>query len=342
MKVIYKTLLLGLCALSLVSCKKLLPDDIDALGDDVDYTTREFNPTIGRNQIWENALSIGRGSTLPLEFKLVNIRTVDGDPATEMTDKFPVKVWKKAYSGEEKTLEEIEAKREIEYRPIFEVDTYSGHPMFWNYGNSSWIRTLPDSSYTFDVEISNSGGRKYIRDLKLKPYRERPYEPSIYDLESGIAPNSFVRPTLTSEIYGDRTGGVLFGSDIEVYFHKDEENTSSVPTLTFSMLDSVNNYIDIEKFSKTDWENLVHGFNPVFKDKKVTYELAYPIPLIKYNTHYTNTEGDRARAHFKYERKGYGGLREEAILGLDFSIFEEGHWEIQFRFRKESPKFEDE
>lgn len=328
--------------LTLFSCKKLLPENMDALGDDVNYTTREFNPTVGRNQVWENALSIGRNSTLPLEFKLINIRDKDGEPATEMTDKFPIKVWKKSYSGEEESLAEIEAKREIEYRTIFEIDKHSGTPMFWNYGNSGWIKTLPDSSYTFDVEISNNGGRRYIRGLKLKPYRERPYEPSIYNEETGIAVNSYVHPSQTNSMYGDRTGSLIFGSDIQVFFYKDEKNTSETSTLTFSVLDSANNYIDVKNFSKTDWEHLVHGFNPVFKDKKVTYEVAYPIPLIKYETQYTNTDGSRARAHFKYNRIGYGGLLEEAVLGLDFAIFEEGHWEIQFRFRNESPKFEDE
>lgn len=142
-----------------------------------------------------------------------------------------------------------------------------------------------------------------------------------------------------ANIYGEKTGDLIFSSDIEVYIFKDEENTAPGGTLTISVLDSLNAPIDVREFKDTKWNEMIHGFNPVFADNKVTYEVAYPIPLIQHPTRYTNSDGSRAQIALRYNRLGFGGFLREATLGFDFAIFEEGHWEIQFRFRTESPKF---
>lgn len=334
------TFVLGV--LFFTSCKSFIPEDIDALGEDVNYTTREFAPTLGRKTVYENAANLGSSSSLPLDFKIMNVRTVDGDAATEMMDKFPVKIWKTTYTGEEKSIEEIEAKRETEYRTILEIGKNSGDIMIWNYGNSNWIRTQPDSCYLFDVEISNSGGRRYVRNLRLKPYKERAYEPSQYNAVTGLAPNAALSPSQASNIYGEKTGNYLFGSEIQVFVFKDAENTSPGGSLSISVIDSLNQSIDIQKFKDTKWAEMIHGFDPVFHDNKVTYQVAYPIPLIQYPTKYTNVDGSRAQISLRYDRIGFGGFLNTAILGFDFAIYEEGHWEIQFRFRGESPKFDND
>jgi len=322
------------------SCKSNLPESIDALGDDVNYTIQEFTPTLGRKTIYENAATLGNTSTLPLDFKLVNVRTEDGAPATELTDKFPVKVWIKNYTGEEKSIAEIEAKREIQYRSILEVGKNSGDIMMWDFGSADWIRTQPDPCYKFDVEISNSGGRRYARDLILKPFKPRPYDPSQYDEITGLATVHALFPSLISNVVGERTGDFIFA--IQVFVFKDVSNTSSAGSLTLSLVDSLNNPIDIAKFKDTDWENMIHGFNPEFKDNKVTYQVAYPIPLIQYPTKYTTENGRSARITLRNNRIGFAGFLSTATLGFDFAIFEEGHWEIQFRFRGESPRFDNE
>ena len=339
-----KLLFLPIVFMSLMysSCKSFIPESLDALGDDVNYITREFAPTLGRKTIYENAANVGNTSTLPLEFKLVNVRTVDGSPATELTDKFPIKVWKKSYTGEEKSIEEIEEKREVQYRPILEVAKNSGDIMFWDYGNSDWIRTQPDSCYVFDVEISNSGGRKYARNLRLKPYKQRPYEPSQYDAVTGLATNEALYPSSTSNLFGERTGDYIFGNEIQVFLYKDVTNTKPGGSLTISVMDSLNNPIDVQKFKDTKWNDMIHGFNPEFKNNKVTYTVAYPIPLVQYPTKYTTADGSKAQIALRYNRIGFGGALVQAHIGFNFAIYEEGHWEIQFRFRGESPKFDNE
>lgn len=345
MKTVIKSkVLLPVVVVSLMftSCKSFLPSDMDALGDDVNYTVREFTPTLGRKTIYEGPAHVGNSSTLPLEFKIVNVRTVDGASATELTDKFPVKVWKEAYTGLEKSIEEIEAKRAIEYRPIFEISKSSGDIMFWNFGNSNWIRTQPDSCYLFDVEISNSGGRRYERNLSLKPFKERPYEPSQYNAVTGLSPNAALSPSIVSNMVGEETGDYIFSSNVQVFVFKDVENTAPGGSLSISVLDSLNQPIDVLNFKDTDWGNMIHGFNPVFENNKVTYQVAYPIPLIQYPTAFTNSDGSRAQIRLQFNRVGFGGFLTEAVLGFDFAIYEEGHWEIQFRFRGETPKFNNE
>ncbi len=333
---------LVLCSMIYTSCKSYIPDSIDALGDDVNYTIREFTPTLGRKTIYENGVNLSNTSTLPLEFKLLNVRTVDGMPATELTDKFPVKVWKKNYTGEETSIEEIEAKREVQYKPILEIAKNSGDIMMWDFGSSDWIRTQPDSCYIFDVEISNSGGRKYARGLRLKPYKQRPYEPSQYNPVTGLATNEALYPSVARNIVGRRTGDYLFGGFIQVFVFKDAANKTPGGSLTISVIDSLNNPIDVRAFKDTKWKEMIHGFNHEFKDNKVTYKVAYPIPLVQYPTKYTTKDGSKAQIMLRYNRLGFGGFLQEASLGFDFAIYEEGHWEIQFRFRGESPKFDND
>lgn len=63
-------------------------------------------------------------STLPLTFEISRIVRADGSLAPELTEYFPVKVWKTPYMGTEKSIEEIEAKREIEYRTLFRLKAF--------------------------------------------------------------------------------------------------------------------------------------------------------------------------------------------------------------------------
>lgn len=319
----------------------MLPDDLDALGDDTRFNTRIYSPTLGRNTLFDQNFNAGNSSK-PLALSIVNIRRSNGDPAPELTNTYPVKVWKKQYTGEEKTLAEIEEKRAIEYRPAFEIQKHSGNFNMWNIGPNESIKTEPDSGYIFDVEVSNSGGRRYERGLKLKPQKARPYEPSIYHPVSGVAPNSFVFPNRMILMYSDRDMSFVNPSSVHIFFTKDVDNKAPGSTLTFSFVDSVNNYVDPMKFNQVKWEELIHGFNHRFVGKKVVYDVAYPMPLVALPTKYTTADGLKASVFFSFDRIGYAGLRDIGGVGLDFAIFEEGHWEIQFRFTEALPKFENE
>ncbi|MFB5945249.1 DUF5007 domain-containing protein [Albibacterium profundi] len=330
----------------MTSCvDKFLPDDLDSLGVDSRFTQTDYRPVLGRNTLMNNNFNAGNASQ-PLTFKIINIRKMNGDPAKELTENFPVQVWKKPYLGTEKSLEEIENKRTIENQPLFDIREHNGAFEMWAAANSSFVRTAPDSGYVFDVEVSNSGGRRYFTDMRLTPMKERPYEPSNLDETTGGATQPFVRPTSVSGMRGHRTSNFLGTSNIEVYFRKVvDENGNNIGdgnSIKFLFKDSLNSPIDPNKFALTDWDNLMHGFNMEKTDEYVKYQVAYPIPLIPYETKYTTVDGTRAHLNFRYERLGFGNRREEASLVFDFAIFEKGDWEVIFRFAQERPKFENE
>lgn len=323
------------------SCTDRLPDRLTAFGDDVNYTITQFNPYLGRNTFFQNIVNIGEATEQPLDFNIVSVRNSYGEEVDDLTTPYPVKVWVEEYSGTETSLEEIENKRKIEYRPALEILRRSGNINFWGVDKGNVVTSAPDFGYSFDVEISSPGGRRYVRDLRVQPYIERSYEPSIYNPEVGLSLDGYSLPTIMTNIRGERDESFIFGFDVQVYINKDIRNTNPGSTLSFSFVDSLNNYIDPRKFDETDFVNLVHGFDHRFEDNKLVYDVAFPMPMTSRITRYTNEDGSRARANFLYTRMNEFNVLETAALGMDFAIFEEGHWEIQFRFRGQSPKFDD-
>jgi len=336
-----KVAFFGLGLFMLTSCEKNIPKDLDSLGEDIVYSTKEFSPILGRNTFFNNIVTIGQNTSQPLTFKLVNIRDIEGQPAGIFYDKFPVKVWTENYTGDEKSIAEIDSKRKTEYRSIMEILEHSGNINFWGEAaNSAYVKAQPDSGYVFDIEVTNSGGRRYLRNFKLKPFRERPFEPSFVDPVTGLSINPYAFPTSMRNMRGDRTKRALFNTDVQVYFNKLESKGNGSRTLTISFLDSLNNPIDPAKFSATEWDKLVHGFNYRVENKKVIYDVAYPIPLSPIQTDFTIRGGTYAFMQFKYRRKGDFGTLEDCSFGLQYGIYEEGDWEIQFRFPYESPLFD--
>lgn len=336
----YRTCIVVLLAVfAMASCRKYLPQERETVGADSQYTIDTYQPVLGRTTFYTDNFFKG-STTFPSEFKIVNARRRNGDPAPELTDVFPVMVWKKAYDGTEKSLAEIEAKREKQNRPLFEISPHSGAFTMWAEAKSAFIRSQPDSGYLFDVELSNSGGRRYYRNLKLMPFRERPFEPSNYNAITGQPQSNGVFPSTISLIKGDSTNRYLSFFDIDVYIRKVvEPGKAPGHTLTFKFLDKNFQPIDPAKFATTDWANLVHGFNMRKTTTDVTYDVAFPIPAIELPTRYTTPDGRRARARFTYSRIGFGGVREDAGLGLDFAIYEPGDWEVVFAFKNDNPKF---
>ncbi len=330
--------LIGLVLLStllITACKKNIPDARLSLGQDSQFTISTYQPVLGRNTLFSDNFFIG-SSSVPLDFKIVNMRRFTGEPAPELAEYFPVQVWKTAYDGTEKSIAEIEAKRKTENHQLFEIREHSGQFLMWSKANSNFVKAQSDSGYVFDVEVSNSGGRRYYKDLKLRPFKERAFEPSNLNPTTGQATRTGVFPSVMGNIRGEKTGRYLNPLDIEVQFKK---NNAPGNSLSFKFVDSLQQVIDPNKFATTDWANVLHGFNMVKNSDSVKYDVAYPIPLAAYPTKYTTTSGQQARAIFRYDRQGFGNIRESALLGMEFNIFEQGNWTILFWFKTERPKF---
>lgn len=328
-------LFLGLAILVVLGCKRNFPDVRESLGADSRFINTVYEPVLGRNTLFTDNFFVG-SSSQPLNFKIINMRKRDGSPAPELSELQPVSVWTKPYLGDEKSIAEIEAKRRVENHPLFEIREHSGQFLMWG-TRSTTVKTQPDSGYVFDVELSNKGGRRYFRDLKLKPLKDRPYEPSNRDPLTGLEQSPFVRPSGVMNMVGEKTNAVISNSDVEVYFR--QKIGSKDRKLRISIVDSAYNAINPDMFRLTKWETLLHGFNMVKTAESVTYDVAYPIPLISYPTKYTTPDGAKARLLFGFDRLTYAGFRQEAYLFFDFNIFETGEWELIFRFSRETPKF---
>jgi len=335
-------LLIGILLFSLASCKKFLPKESENLSDDMNFLTTTYSPVLGRDYVFSGNFNSGT-SSLPLNFSIVNMRHADGSAAPELNVSLPTKVWIHPYLGTETSLTEIDSERTTENLPPFQIREHNGEFVVWSNASSSYVRCQPDPGYLFDVEVSNSGGKTYFKDLKLTPYRERPYEPSLSDPVTGIDTATSLHPTTLLNMVGESSQLTLSLSDVNVFIHKvDTTYPDNNYTLTFKFLDTAYNPIDPAKFNQTNWSTLVHGFNMDKTSTYVRYKVAYPIPLIAYPTQYTTTDGSQAHLQFGYDRIGYGGFRQTTTMTFDFNIYEEGNWEIDFVFPKDNPRFENE
>jgi len=329
-----------LFALALLgACKKLLPTDRDYFNTEARFTQTLYKPVMGRTTVMSDNFD-AQSSSQPLTFKIVNPRNSDGIIAPELIKPFDVLVWKKAYTGKETSLEEIENKRAIEQHPLFEIREHSGEFILWAASNSRVLKALPDSGYTFDVEVTNNGGRRYFNNLKLQAYRERAYEPNRIDAISGASSNAPIRLNSINNFKAQRTGDPLNIGDVKVDFNKKQGSTGS--SLTFRFLDSIGQTIDPAKFNLTAWNKLIHGFNMEKTGTYVKYNVAYPIPLVEIPTAYTTVDGKEATLKFSYDRLGFGGVKETADMSFNFNIYEKGEWEIIFSFTRDNPKFTNE
>lgn len=357
-----KKVLLALVGIILVlsACKKIydLPEDKDYLSNDANYSVSIVRGIIGRTTLFSSIFN-GDNSNYPIKFQITNVKNLSGTASDALTKVKKVLVWQNAYTGFEKSLAEINAKRVLEDHPIFEVRS-SGEFILWSSSkNEDLLKPLPDSLYTFNVKISNGGGERTLGPIRFIPIRERAYEPS-YQINQNTGEalkevNGQVKrliPATLTNMRGAATGrnlvreqiGPPLVQDVWVYFKRVGNGSS----LTFKFMNKDSLAIDPKKFNGTKWTEIVHGFDdngqpgPVFTTTSVRYNLAYPIPLTKLSTKYTTIDGSQAVVNFSYNRIGFGGLREVGAMGLNFNIFQEGDWEIIFFFHNETPKFEDE
>ena len=341
---LYKILIGFIGCTTFFSCSKkdYLPIKRDNLGSDASFNEQLFQPVLGRTTQYSGIFQPG-STTFPIQFRLVNVRSMTtGQPANELTDLYPVSVWTKAYTGNETSVAEIEAKKMVQYRSVLEVGASSGDITMWYTGLSSFIKPLPDSGYLFDIEASNSGGRKYFTNFKLQPYRERSFEPSNVDPVTGQPTTAGIHPSMVDNIVGDSTNLHLVPSDVQVFVRKVNDGSNTQNKLTFRFFDKNYNPISPDKFGTTNWTGLIHGFNMQKTATSVSYDVSYPLPSVKMPTRFTNGNGDMAHLVFTYNRLDAFGALSTAYLGLDFAIYENGNWEIVFVFSKDNPRFRNE
>jgi len=362
----YKALILLTAVIAFSGCRKIfnLPDERDYLSTRADFTVKNFEPRLGRTTIRTNIFN-SDNSTFPMKFEILNPRFGDGRDASDMLAVKPTLVWTGEYTGKEKSLAEIEAKRKIENRPMVELRS-SGDLVMWYTATKAEIRpadsvVYPQDIRYFDVRISNSGGSRIIKNLQIVPYVDVPYEPSddynqITGLPNTTTPNGKARrfnyPNIQN-IRGESTNTYMNGRDattglVYMYIRKYTGDGANGSSLRFKFLDKDSVAIDPAKFADTKFSQLVHGFNMEKTKTYVKFDVAYPIPLAKVPTAFTAGGvssvggGNEAYVEFSYSRLGFGNVRETARISTNFKIYEKGDWEIVFHFKTVNPKFEND
>jgi len=347
LKKIQGLLIAGFC--SFCSCMdKYLPEQMDAFDSKAGYTQTMYRPVLGRTTVFNNNFNTG-SSTLPFTFEITGIMRSDGSPAPELTEFYPVTVWKTPYFGNEKSLVEIEAKRDIEYRQLFQVRKHTGEFIMWSDAKSSFVQCAPLGGYIFDVLAQNSGGYKYFTKFNLIPVREIDFEPS-NTLETGNSVQEYVTPATVNQVRFEKSGEggdggdgfrnyYMTTEDIQVFFRNITDNQEEEKTLTFRFFGPDYQPIHPDRFNLTDWETLVHGFDMEKTGEYVRYKVAYPIPLVNLITDYTNRTGDRANVVFSWDYMPMVGYRSVASISMDFAIYTQGRWEMIFVFANGYPMF---
>jgi hypothetical protein len=334
----------------LAGCKKWFPEDLDYLSPKAVFTQKLFNPILGRTSVYSMIFN-SDNSTTPISFKMVNVRyRSTGEPTHDLEKVVPVWVWKEGYTGNETSLQEIDNKRKQENHPIWEIREKSGDLILWSAADSSMLRQQPDSGYLFDIVATNSGGANTYKDMILDPMRELPYSPATdidpltgqraikYSSDSTTITYLYVSPNI-SNMLGDSTELPIKGDSVRVIFRK----TGGGNSLTFKFLDKDSVIMTPALFNATGpLDSLLHGFNVRATPQYIRYDVAYPVPVIKYTTRWTTGDGSQTKVKFAFDRKGYGGGIQRGTLDFSFAIYQKGDWEIIFYFFGDTPRFRNE
>src|SRR5690606_24380412 len=318
-------------SMATLGCKDLydLPAESEYLSPNINYANRTLEPIIGRTtELGQPNLD---NSTQPMEFEIINARYGDGRPVTDIFQVQPVKVWIADYDGDETSLEEIEAKRRVEERPIFEV-TPAGKFIFWGSSTDALVEPRPSDAVLlvqdirfFDLKVMNAGGSTILTVFQLIPWLERPYDPSddINPYTGGIAPDpddprhplkrNYIRPSLSNVVgaESDRNLGTDNNTLNNVVAYIKPFEGGNGHNLRFVFWGPDSTVINPARFNETVWDELVHGFNRVDTDEYVQYDVAYPIPLAAVQTDYTS--GLFARVNFSYSRIGFNRSEERRV-----------------------------
>ncbi|MEV4883603.1 DUF5007 domain-containing protein [Chitinophaga ginsengisegetis] len=340
---VYTLLIAGTLAMMATGCyKQLLPDEKEHFSNNANFDGDTYQANFGRTNVFYGKFNADN-STQPLTFEMKNIARPDGMPAPELLEEVNTWQWKEYYSGTEKSVAEIEAKRIQVKRPILDMRSTSGDLVFWSTDTSK----IKQGIYTFDILVKNKGGQKTFQKRKLDLRRPRPYEPYEFDDITGLQKKEsnsnnliYNHPTVIG--VQDMQNNEIKSEQVNVYFVK---TGTTKNTLTFKFYDQDSLPIKMSKFNVTKWDSLRYysntaglnvnfGFNRKFSSDSatVTWDVTSPYPVLA-----DVGINEKASIMFTYERVSYG-IRRQAGIGYGFAVFEPGSWDVIFKF-KVNPKF---
>jgi hypothetical protein len=337
---VYTYAIIGLLTTMVTSCyKNLLPKEKEHFSNNASFDGDTYTAYFGRTNVFYGKFNPDY-STQPLLFELQNIAGPDGRPVPELRGEVNAWQWKEYYSGTEKSVDEINAKRSQVKRPILDIRANSGDLIVWSTDTSK----LKPGIYTFDIFVKNNGGQKTFQKRKLQLWRPRPYEPYEFNDITGVRKEEKDGGVIHPSVIGvkDLQNNELKSENVIVYFRKTGTAKNSV---SFKFFDKDSLPIRLTAFNITRWDSLVYRSNTIeqmvpfaFNRKMtqdstvVTWDIPNPFPVLA-----DVGINEKASIGFIYERVSYG-MRTQAALGLQFAIYEPGSWDVIFKF-KINPKF---
>ncbi|MBO9732171.1 MAG: DUF5007 domain-containing protein [Chitinophaga sp.] len=338
---IYKYALAGLFTVLVSSCyKSLVPKEKEHFSNNASFDGDFYAANFGRTNVFYGKFNPDY-STQPLTFELQNIADKNGMPVPALREEVNTWQWKEYYSGKEKSVEEINAKRFQVKRPLLDIRPNSGDLIFW----ATDTTKVKPGTYTFDIFVKNNGGQKTFQKRKLQLALPRPYEPYEFDdftgLRKPLDKGGILHPTVLIGVK-DKLNNNIPAENVTVYFRK---TGTTKNTLSMKFFDADSVPIRLPAFNITKWDSLVYRSNTIqemvpfaFNRKMtndstvVTWDITNPFPVLA-----DVGINEKASIGFIYERVSYGE-RTQAALGLQFAIFEPGSWDVIFKFNV-SPKF---
>lgn len=337
---VYTYAMLGVLTIIASSCyKNLLPKEKEHFSNNANFDGDLYLANFGRTNVFYGKFNPDY-STQPLTFELQNIAGPDGQPVPALREEVNTWQWKEYYSGTEKSVDEINAKRIQVKRPVLDIRPNSGDLIVWATDTSK----LKQGLYTFDIFVKNNGGQKTFQKRKLQLARPRPYEPYEFDDITGERKPLDKGGMIHPRVFGvqDQLNNAITSDNVVVYFRK---TGTAKNTISIKFFDADSAAIRLPAFNITKWDSLVYRSNTIeqmvpfaFNRKMtqdstvVTWDITNPFPVLA-----DVGINEQASIGLLYERVSYG-TRTQAALGLTFSIFEAGSWDIIFKF-KVNPKF---
>ena len=148
-------------AVSLSGCVEV-PNE-GSIAPDIGYKNRKQYAISGLEQNIGDFLS--SSSTLPLQFKIINISETNGKDISALKEELNVVRYKEALVGNE-SAEELQLKTEIVKQPAISINPNTGKIEVLE-GNK-----IPAGEYRFDVQVSNTSGNTVIKDAIIIEFVE--------------------------------------------------------------------------------------------------------------------------------------------------------------------------
>jgi hypothetical protein len=283
-------------------CRKVDLQD-GYFGENIRYRDKIMTLETGRD-VMKGDLLLDR-STGPITVELAAIRKWNGQPAPEMLQQVDAVEWIDEFTGQEKTLEELEKKKKKVKRPVFEINKNDGRIIFRKESYE-----MDSCTYFIDVKVTNGAGSRVISNaLEVKVVKGADFEYR----------NDYA--WIVCADYDDAC--YTYFDSINIRFQK-VEYMGEGSTVTFQFIAPDGSVINPKTFPEGSKQKgkRMEDFTFAFRkfDDRLEYDVAYP-----FNTQDREFEWWVPGATFGKDD------HFDMFAAVHFRIFRPGNWKITWK-----------